>query len=198
MSRSNFRQDQGQRTVSRLKSTDLFFYTWPKVMAKAKKRTTRSRREQQEDSAHGGGGGVGGNAEYSTEEVDDDAAVGAAAGGLAEEGHPVGPACGGERLGRAVDDEVAGVGQRVAEAEDGLVRLLAPAGRGESRRRRKEQQRGDEEQRAPAPGGTRRESGHLRRKVSAAGDHWRRVVCGRREKRLLPCVARALICFAFI
>jgi hypothetical protein len=90
MSRSKFHLELGQRTVSRLKSTDLFFYTWPELMAKARKRITRRRREQKEDSAHGGGSG-GGNAEYSTEEVDDDAAIGAAAGGLAE-GHPVGRA----------------------------------------------------------------------------------------------------------
>jgi hypothetical protein len=72
-----------------------------------------------------------------TEEVDDEAAV-----GLAEEGHPVRRAGGGERLGRAVDEDVARVGERVAEAEDGPVRLFAPPGRGESRRRREEQQRG--------------------------------------------------------
>lgn len=129
-----------------------------------------------------------------TEEVDDEAAVGAAAGGLAEEGHPIGRARGGERLGRAVDDEVAGVGERVAEAEDGLVRLLAPAGGGAARRcRREEEQRGDE-QHAPAPG-TRGEGGHCGggcRQQAAPEAH---VQCGKREKRGSLLVWRlALLC----
>ena len=52
-----------------------------------------------------------------TEEVDDEAAVGGSAGGVVVEGHPVrrpreGPAGGGREDGR-----VAGVGERVAEAE---------------------------------------------------------------------------------
>jgi hypothetical protein len=94
----------------------------------------------------------------STQEVDDEAAVGAAAGGLAEEGHPVGRARGGERLGRAVDDEVAGVGERVPEAEDGRVRLLAP-GRGAGGRQRRHE-RGDEQEGEHAPARRRVGDGH--------------------------------------
>ena len=101
------------------------------------------------------------SAQYSTEEVDDEAAVGAAAGGLAEEGHPVGRARGGERLGRAVDDEVAGVGERVAEAEDGPVRLPAPGGGAGGRHRRDERGGEQDEERAPAP----------RRRVGGGGGH---------------------------
>ena len=62
--------------------------------------------------------------------VDDEAAVGAAAGGLAEVGLAVGQARGGEDLRRAVLDEVAGVGQRVPEAEQARVarrRRLRPS-----------------------------------------------------------------------
>jgi hypothetical protein len=123
------------------------------------------------------GGGAGRPEGMHTEEVDDEAAVGAAAGGLAEEGHPVRRAGGGERLGRAVDDDVARVGERVAEAEDGPVRLLAPPRRGESRRRREEQQRGGDEERRSAALGTRGEGGHC---------WW---VSAVRERRgsLLPC-----------
>ena len=107
------------------------------------------------------GGAAQGSVQCRTEEVDDEAAVGAAAGGLAEEGHPVGRARGGERLGRAVDDEVAGVGERVAEAEDGPVRLPAP-GRGAGGRHRRDERGGEQdEERAPAP----------RRRVGGGGGH---------------------------
>jgi hypothetical protein len=74
-----------------------------------------------------------------TQVVDDEAAVGTPAGGPAEVGLAVGQARGGEDGRGAVLDEVAGVGQRVAEVEQRAVlplrrRLLPFRGR-KSRRR---------------------------------------------------------------
>lgn len=130
---------------------------------------------------------------HSTEEVDDEAAIGAASGGLAEEGHPVGRARGGERLWGAVDDEVAGVGERVAEAEDGPVRLLAP-GRGGAGGRHRRQNRGGEHEEKEEP--RRVGGGHCgcRQAAAASCGYAARRACAIREeaggKKFLACVAR--------
>ncbi len=57
-----------------------------------------------------------------TDEVDVEAAIGGAAGGVAEEGLAVGEVVERDdrKQRRGQPDEVAGVGVRVAEAEDGL------------------------------------------------------------------------------
>jgi hypothetical protein len=70
--------------------------------------------------------------QYVNDEIDDEAAIGVAAGGAAEEGGAVGSACDG--VGDAVLGEdggvVAGVGERVPEAEDGVVAPGREAGQG--------------------------------------------------------------------
>jgi hypothetical protein len=64
-----------------------------------------------------------------TDEVDDEASVGVAARGAAEERHAVGEPCRwvGQRVGGEDDDVVAGVGEGVAEAEDGVILVPRPA-----------------------------------------------------------------------
>uniref|UniRef100_A0A0A9GIH2 Uncharacterized protein n=1 Tax=Arundo donax TaxID=35708 RepID=A0A0A9GIH2_ARUDO len=131
-----------------------------------------------------------------SKEVDDEAAVGAPASGLAEEGHPVGRARGGERLGRAVDDEVACVRERVPEAEDGLVRLLAPAGRSAAGEHHK---RSDEQEEEQAPALRRGDGGHCGGCGQAASDNAQRACAVRREREeFFACVApcSAQLCFA--
>jgi hypothetical protein len=67
---------------------------------------------------------------YCTDEVDDESAIGGTASGVAEEGLAVGEVVqwddGKQRRGKL--DEVAGVGVRVAEAEDGVDHVMARVG----------------------------------------------------------------------
>jgi hypothetical protein len=84
----------------------------------------------------------------STDEVNDEAAIGVAASGTAEECHAVGRLRGrsGERVLREHDDVISGVGEGVAEAENGVV---APEGRDGRLHAREEENGEDAEQLHP-------------------------------------------------